>query len=82
MFREPHVYLSQGGLMLKYVAKSFAPKKTTFTNSEKIFREVSCSNPGSLCNGQSRHGPLDRQSYTATAKKIKQMQHRLNLPLF
>ena len=37
MFREPHVYLSQGGLMLKYVAKSFAPKKTTFTNSEKTF---------------------------------------------
>ena len=37
MFREPHVYLSQGGLMLKYVAKSFAQKKTTFTNSEKYF---------------------------------------------
>ena len=35
-----------------------------------------------ISNGQSRHGPLDRQSYTATAKKIKQMQKRLNLPLF
>ena len=46
--------------MLKYVAKSFAQKK--------YFRElrkncaVSCWNPGGLCNGQSLHGPLDRQS--------------------
>ena len=53
-------FVFRGGLMLKYVAKSFA-QKNTFTNSGKTFA-VSCWNPGGLCNGQSLHGPLDRQS--------------------
>ena len=46
--------------MLKYVAKSFA-QLNTFANSGKTLA-VSCWNPGGLCNGQSLHGPLDRQS--------------------
>ena len=59
-------------------------KKTTFTNSEKSFARSHVRTLAAfvISNGQSRHGPLDRQSYTATAKKIKQMQKRLNLPLF
>ena len=40
---------------------NLSPKKTCFREVSKNFRGISCWNPGGLCNGQSLHGPLDRQ---------------------
>ena len=52
----------------------FANKKVNFANLSRTprlsFAGVSCWNPGSLCTGQSLHGPLDRQSYTVILYNI------------
>ena len=58
--------LSFGRVSCSNMLLALSPKKYTFANSgkkKKNIRGVSCWNPGGLCNGQSLHGPLDRQSY-------------------
>ena len=44
IFREPHVYLSRGSHMLKYVAIFFAKKREL----RKKMRKVWCWNPAAL----------------------------------
>ena len=58
IFPEPDVYLSRGSHVIIF-HQIFRQNKTTFANSEKNFRGVSCWNPGGL----SLHGPFDRQSF-------------------
>jgi hypothetical protein len=55
-------FIFRGDLMLKDFAKSLAQNKLLWRTPGKNFRGVSWWNPGGLCNGQSPHGPLDRQS--------------------
>ena len=59
--RDPHVYFSRGS-HVKIVREIFRPQKNVFANSEKkqLWQGLML-NPGDLCNGQSLHGPLDRQ---------------------
>ena len=38
IFREPHMVVFRGGLMLEYVANSLAKKKNIFADSEKFSR--------------------------------------------
>ena len=58
-----YVYLSRRSHVKLFCQIFQPPKKNTFANSELNFRGVSFRNHGGLCNGQSLHGPLDRQSY-------------------
>jgi len=43
---------------------NLSPKQKLLSRTRKNFRRVSCWNPCGNCNGQSLHGPLDRQTYT------------------
>ena len=70
--------------MFKYVASSFAKKKyfRKLRKRNKNIRGVSCWNPGGLGNGQSLHGPLDRQSYEYYMYNTQMYIYIYNIPIF
>ena len=62
IFRDSYIYLARR-FHAKYFTIFFVHNKIIFVNLDKNIRRVSHWNPGGLCDGQSLHGSLDRQSY-------------------
>jgi hypothetical protein len=55
-------FILHGGFM-QNISLFVVHNKIIFVNLDKNIRRVSYWNPGGLCDGQSLHGSLDRQSY-------------------